>query len=507
MRAMRGFTFRWLWRLTVLAFLMAWAGSGFWHSAKRLPPGLHIAGSWENLAANDIHFLHDLSAADATGAPLSERQIDAKLLQMIARAKEIVVLDAGLFGDLPAAGPRAPRLRSAPPVAAAITDALLKARHDQPGLQVLLIVDPASVDLDTAPGPIERLREGGIDVVPVDIDRLRAPNATFVAFWQLCCGWWSHSKGAGSWPNPIGVGPPGVAFGLWGRTPGYQRSHRQLMIADDGAGNLDGMIFSRPLNAEAALHSATALHVSGSALASALESEFAVAQFSGWTGGGAMQARSQHLAERQRQSALSRRDPARVRVVSEAMLGDTLVSMIDAAAKHSSIDIAALYLSQRDLVRALLDAARRGVAVRILLDPNKDGYGYERSGIPNRVVASELVADSDGAARVRWYRTHGEQFSAGFVLIRGTQHTWLTVGTAELCRRDLDDFNLSAAFIAEVPVDSSAAVDALTWFDTLWFNRAPGGIEYTSDADVYADASQLHYWQYRLSEVSGAAFE
>ena len=56
------------------------------------------------------------------------------------------------------------------------------------------------------------------------------------------------------------------------------------------------------------------------------------------------------------------------------------------------IAIAALYLSQRELVRALLDAARRGVNVRLLLDPGKDGYGYEHSGIPNRQVASELIA-------------------------------------------------------------------------------------------------------------------
>jgi hypothetical protein len=373
----------------------------------------------------------------------------------------------------------------------------------------LLLVDPASVDMSLSPGPIERLRAAGIDVIAVDAARLRAPNAAFLAFWQLCCGWWSHGKGAGSWPNPIGVGPAGVSMALWGRTPSYQRSHRQLLIADNGAGNLDGIIFSRPVNAEAALHSATALQVSGSALESALESEFAVAQFSGWSGGGSMQARSQRLVEHLRQNAVNSipKEPARARIMSEALLGETLVSLIDGTHKHDSIDIAALYLSQRELVRALLDASRRGVAIRVLLDPNKDGYGYERTGLPNRVVASELVADSDGAVRVRWYRTHGEQFSASVVLIRGSEHTWLMVGTSELSRRDLDDFNLAAGFIAEMPPDATAGVNALGWFDTLWFNRASGGVEYSSDADVYADASQLHYWQYRLMEASGAAFD
>jgi len=506
---MRGLSFRWLSRSILLALFLVWVGNALWHSERRLPPGLHIAGSWESLPAGQVHFLRDLSAADATGAPLIERQIDAELLAMIGRAREIVVLDTGLFGDLPAAGPRAARLRVAPAIAAALTDALLRAKQEQPALQVLLLVDPASIDMSVAPGLVERLRAAGIEVVAVDVARLRAPNAAFVAFWQLCCGWWSHGKGAGSWPNPIGVGPPGVAMGLWGRTPSYQRSHRQLLIADDGAGNIDALAFSRPVNAEAALHSATALHISGPALESALESEFAVAQFSGWSGGGSMQSRSQHLIERQRQNALAAvpSEPAQARVLSEALLGDALVSLIGAAGKHDSIDIAALYLSQRELVRALLNAARRGVAIRILLDPNKDGYGFDHVGLPNRVAASELVADSDGAVRVRWYRTHGEQFSASLVLIRGSTHTWLMVGTSELSRRDLDDFNLAAGFIAQLPPDAAASIDALSWFDTLWFNRASGGIEYSSDADVYADASQLHYWQYRLMEASGAAFD
>jgi len=81
------------------------------------------------------------------------------------------------------------------------------------------------------------------------------------------------------------------------------------------------------------------------------------------------------------------------------------------------------------------------------------------------------------------------------------------VGTAELSRRDLDDFNLAAAFVAELPPAAPAANDALSWFDTLWFNRAAGGTEYSSDVDVYADASQLDYWKYRLVEVSGASFD
>ena len=506
---MRAFPYRWLARLLATALLLAWAALMLWQVQKPLPAGLHIMGAWQSLPLRDIRFLHDLTANDATGAPLNERQIDAELLQMVAQARDFLVLDTGLFGDLPAAGPNAPRLRAAPPVAATLVDALLQAKQQQPGLLVLLLIDPASVQLQVGPNLLQRLRDAGIAVVSVDVGRLRAPNAAFVAAWQLCCRWWSPVAAVGAWPNPLGLGPSGVSMGLWGRTAGYQRSHRQLLIGDDGAGGLAGLIFSRPLHAEAALHSAVALHLTGAALEPLLESEFVVAQFSGWTGGGAMQERSQRLFERQRRSVANPagNDGARARVVSEAAIAEALVARIDAAGKHDSIDIAALYLSQRELVRALLDAAARGAAIRVLLDPGKDGYGYERSGVPNREVASELVAASDGAVRVRWYRTHGEQFSPGFAHIRNAAGAWIMIGTAALSRRDLDDMNLAAAFITELPANAPASNDALSWFDTLWFNRAAGGTEYTSDVDVYADASQLDYWHYRLLEASGASFD
>src|ERR1700728_1205979 len=498
-----------LYRLLIAAFLLAWGAIALWQTGKRLAPGAHITGAWQGLPAQEVRFLRDFTAADATGAPLSDRQIDTELLHMVAQARDFLVLDTGLFGDLPAAGAAAQRRRVAPPVAAGLVDALLQARVQRPDLQVLLLLDPTSVQMRVEPNLFERLRAAGITVVPVDVRRLRAPNAVFVAFWQLCCRWWSPVAAEGDWPNPGGVGPSGVSLGLWGRTQGYQRSHRQLLIGDDGAGGLAGLIFSRPLNAEAALHSATALQLAGAALEPLLESEFVVAQFSGWSGGGAIQERSQRLIERQRQSvpSLGGADAARARVASEGSITEALVGRIDAAGQHDSIELAALYLSQRELMRALLDAARRGAVIRVLLDPGKDGYGYERSGVPQREVASELAAASDGAVRMRWYRTHGEQFSPGFALIRGAGRAWLMVGTAELSRRDLDDFNLAAALIAELPASAAASTDALSWFDTLCYNRAPGGTEYTSDVDVYADASQLGYWRYRVLEAGGASFD
>lgn len=499
----------WPLRLLAASLVALWLALALWLSSRHLPPGVHISGAWLPVQSDSVRFLYNLTAADAQGQPIVEQQIDPAMLQMMAQARELIVLDTGLFGDLGAAGPAAARLRAAAPLAAPLVDALLRARLLHPELSALVLTDRSSVLMDPAAALLGRLRDGGIQVLVVDEGRLRSPDAGFAALWSLCCRWWTGAGVPGAWPNPLMVGPPGVSFGLWGSLQGYQRSHRQLLIADDGAGGLAGLAFSRPLHAEAGLHSTSALQLSGGALEPVLESEFVLAQFSGWHDGGVMQARAQRLLEQQRRSAVPPPRAgigARARVLTEGAIAETLVRRIDGTGAGDRIEVAALYLSQRELVRALLDAARRGAAVRVLLDPGKDGYGFERSGLPNRQVSSELIVQSEGAIRVRWYRTHGEQFSPGCVLIRDAARDWLLVGTAALSRYDLGDFNLASAFVAELPSGVGAGASALAWFDTLWFNRAPSGVEYTSDADFYADASQLRYWQYRTLEAAGISY-
>ena len=55
----------------------------------------------------------------------------------------------------------------------------------------------------------------------------------------------------------------------------------------------------------------------------------------------------------------------------------------------------------------------------------------------------------------------------------------------------------------ELPRGSQLAVQALEYFDTLWNNHAPLGIEYTADYGVYADPAPSRYWLYRFMESTG----
>jgi phosphatidylserine/phosphatidylglycerophosphate/cardiolipin synthase-like enzyme len=191
-----------------------------------------------------------------------------------------------------------------------------------------------------------------------------------------------------------------------------------------------------------------------------------------------------------------------VAIATEGAIRAQLLDRFDSTRRGDAIDVAVFYLSDRGVIEALLAAAERGVAIRVLLDPNKDAFGFEKSGIPNRQVASELISASDSGIRLRWYRTHGEQFHVKLAAVRRDGRLWFTLGSANFTRRNLADYNLEANALVETPADGALGREITSWFDQLWSNH-PGGTEYSADADVYAEPGFLRYWLSRFMEATG----
>jgi hypothetical protein len=154
-------------------------------------------------------------------------------------------------------------------------------------------------------------------------------------------------------------------------------------------------------------------------------------------------------------------------------------------------------------VDSLLSAAARGVNIRLILDPNKDAFGIEKDGVPNRPVANELVTDSGNAIQVRWYRTRGEQFHTKLTLIKQGQQLTATLGSANLTRRNVGNFNLEANLQAAMPADSALAMQLTGYFELLWSGDEAKKVEYTTPFGAYRDESRTRYWRYRFMEATG----
>jgi phosphatidylserine/phosphatidylglycerophosphate/cardiolipin synthase-like enzyme len=476
-------------RLLTLGVVAAWIATAWWQANKPLPGGTHVASAVCAVPADEVSFIADITAADAWGRAVVSQGIFDQVLDVVRRARRFIVLDYSLFAGTSAGG--APQRR----IAAELSDALLARRQALPDLKVLFITDPVNEDYGAAPSTeLQLLRAGGVDVVLTDLDALRDSNLPYSSLWRLALRWWDRPA------SPLGVGT---------RRLNFKADDRKVLIADDGRGGLAAVVASaNPYDAESAWSNAGA-RVSGAALAALLASELAVARFSGWreraepyspapaaASGPAPGCAADPAAD------LTAGGSARVQVLTEGAIRAALLEHVDAAGRGDSIDVAMFYLADSGVTEALLAAARRGVGVRLILDPNQNAT-TDSSGMPNQPVASELVARGGGALHVRWYRTHGERFHDSMVMIYGRERLWLTLGSANLTRRALSDYNLEANVAIEVARSAPLAQQTLGYFDTLWSNRAALGIEYTADFAVFANPAQSAYWLCRLMEGVG----
>jgi phosphatidylserine/phosphatidylglycerophosphate/cardiolipin synthase-like enzyme len=475
-------------------FLALWAVVAVWNIFKPLPAGVSIRGSVVSTPLRDLQFLQDVTTRDAFGEPVVRQQIFDAVLRTIGQARDFVVVDFFLFNSQRGAAVDARPFRE---LSIQLRDALLARKRVLPELRVLVIADPINEVYGALPSrDFAALRGAGIDVVIVDLDELRDSNPVYSALWRITTRWWAGSAGQGTLPNPLDAGPDRVTFGAWARLLNFKANHRKVVLADDGRGGLTGIVTSANPHDASSLHSNVGIRVSGAALLPLLESERALARESGWND-------DWPDLELPPGVPASPETTAQVQTLTEGEIGSAILRNIKGAGVGDSIDVAMFYLSDRDVVRALIAAAKRGVAVRVILDPNKDAFGRTKNGIPNRSVATELGAASEGAIKVRWFRTHGEQFHSKLVAIRTANEYWFTLGSANLTRRNLDDYNLEANLAASVPTGSEIAAQISGWFEGLWTNRGPPELEYTAEFGAFADPSQGTYWLYRLMESTG----
>ncbi|MET1161485.1 MAG: phospholipase D-like domain-containing protein, partial [Pseudoxanthomonas sp.] len=186
-------------------------------------------------------------------------------------------------------------------------------------------------------------------------------------------------------------------------------------------------------------------------------------------------------------------------IVTEGRIRDALLASVASARPGESLDIAVFYFSHRGLVKEFVAAQRRGVRLRVLLDPNEDAFGRKKNGIPNRQVALEL---HEAGVPLRWCDTHGEQCHAKFLLKRDAAgKAELIVGSANYTRRNLDDYNLESSVRVLASNDVAVMQQAVSYFEQSWSNT--DGRLISVPYARYADTSRLRYWRYRFTEASG----
>ena len=442
--------------------------------AKPLPEGISLAGVPR--LVRDVEFLYDLSH-ERDGLPVYEQEIFARLCRLIDEAEQFVLLDMFLYNDFH------DRQRDYPRLSGMLTDRLLEKRATAPGVDIVFISDEINSHYGSAePEQFRRLRQGGVRVVVTDTTGLRDSNPLYSAGWRLF-GQWFPPLGKGWLPSPFAPDAARMTLRSYLRLFNFKANHRKVAASEK-----EVLVTSANPHDASGFHSNIAFVVAGNIVRDVVDSERAVAAMSGeslpaWP-----------LPESPENGLVQ------VRLLTEGKIKSRLLEELAVCGDGCSVAMAMFYLSDRDVVDGLLAAADRGALLRLLLDPNRDAFGREKNGIPNRPVARELMERSAGRIAVRWYATRGEQFHSKLVIISRPEQSLLLGGSANLTRRNLDDLNLESCLEVRAPAEAVVTQRAEEYFERLWHNRDGG---YSLAAEAFLEESPLKAAFYRFQEWSG----
>lgn len=469
-------------KLIIALALLIVAATGLYNTVKPLPAGLSRAGSLAPLY--DPHLLTDVTWHDRNGGIHTEQTIFPEIFRLIGQARKLIVLDMFLFNDT------APD-DSFTPLADQLTDALIARRQAHPDLRIVVITDPINTVYGGRHSPhLRRLAAMDIEVVETRLPALRDSNPLWSSVWRVCCQWLGNSPDRGWLPNALGTGK--VTLRSYLTLANFRANHRKTLIVDEGE-RLRGLVTSANPHDGSSRHWNIALSFAGPVVHSLLASEQAVLNFS-----------APQLAPLTAPGNTLTPEPAtspRGQILTESRIRQGALDMLQTAPAGSRVDLAMFYLSHRGVVTAMIAAARRGVALRVLLDGNTEAFGFTKNGIPNRQVAMELHR---AGIPVRWCRTAGEQCHSKLLVRRDPDSSWqMLLGSANFTRRNLDDLNLETdiRLFGDRPDPVLAA--AGDYFERLWRARPGQEPAFSLPYEANADESILRYWRYRIMEASG----
>jgi len=441
---------------------------------KPLPDGLSFAGELRPLSG--VEFLHDLTYATDTGR-VSDQLIFDRVFHLIDRARRFIVIDMFLLNDEHGGD------REYPALSRTLVDRLIESRLRVPGIEITLITDEINTFYGSyQPELLSELEDAGVNVIITDLTRLRDSNPSYSSLWRTYVRWFG-TGGPALFPHPLTSRGRKVTARSYLRMLNFKANHRKLIVTEQGC-----LITSANPHDASGFHSNIAFAATGGICADMLESERAVARFSG--------ASIPTLAVNDGEPG----GPERARLLTEGEIRQGLLEAIRSTESGDSIDVAMFYFSDRRIVRALLEASALGVNVRVILDPNKDAFGREKNGIPNRQVAHELTTRSEERVNVRWYDTQGEQFHTKLVIVKKAETVRIFGGSANLTRRNLGDYNLEADLEIVAPREATVAGEVARYFDRIWTND---GGRHTIEYRAYEDPSHLKRLVYRLQEFTG----
>lgn len=468
--------------LLVFFFILIPLVVSLYHYFKPVPEGLSVEGKVHETSG--FQFLYDLTYKNDAGEVEHEQEIFDYVYQMIDEANDFIVADMFLFND--DYDHTDPDLNF-PSLSSDLAQALIQKKQDAPDVDIVFITDPINTFYGTyLPDHLSQMQDAGIDVIFTDLEPLRDSNPNYSGFSRTYLGWLDRPN-LSYLPNAFRPQGPKVAVPSYIKLLHFKANHRKTLMTER-----EGLVTSANPHDASAYHSNVAYVMQGDFLKELLASERAVADLSGFDT--ALFDSFEILTESSETD-----ETYAVQLLTEEKIKVSLLETIVQAEPSDALKVGMFYLSDRDIISALLEAGRRDVSIQIVLDINQDAFGAEKIGIPNRPVADELTK-GDSQIQIRWYESNGEQFHSKFLLHETEDDVTMIGGSTNFTRRNLQDYNLETNLKVTGAKGLSEIDEMLGYFDRIWHNE---GGTYTVHYSEHSEATVWKDWLYHIQEWTG----
>lgn len=476
--------------LITALFLLLFVFVGTYNYFKPLPDDIAYTSGNIPLGQKNIEFLYDLSYVKDDKTVIHEQEIFDEIIDSIEQAEKYILIDMFLYNSW--LGKATSSYRD---LASELTDALLAKKSANPEISINLITDPINTVYGGSQSEeVLRLKESDIKLIITDLRPLRDSNPVYSSIWRSLFQWFGNDDRLKWVKHPFSDEAGKVSLRSYLSLLNFKANHRKIFLADSG-NTFVSIITSANPHSSSSAHSNVAVKIESNRFAKELwRSEQAVAKMSG-----SELADLPRLANEKDQ--LTKSEGPTAKLLTEKKIKEALIAMIDETIGGEELNMAMFYLSDRDVIKALIRAGNRNVKTRLILDPNKDAFGYEKNGVPNRPVAHELIEKSNNKIKIRWYDTHGEQFHTKLTFANyHNEKSKALLGSANLTRRNIENFNLESNVLVNASSTDEFIVSLNEYFDKLWKNEND---RYTLAYEEYADDSFKNILLYRFQEFSG----
>lgn len=483
-------------------------------------PGTGVESRWCPIDPSKCELLIDSTGYDPkTEKRVVKQEIFDEILAMIERSESFIVADFFLFNPWKGSIPESQRALSSE-----LASALIAKKRSHPEHRILLLTDPINrIYGQDEPEFYSKMAEAGIQVVFTDLERLPhsnmlySPVASFYGHTLSKLPILSRILDKRMVDNVFEEGRQKTSLLQFLRLLHFKANHRKLIVTDNSEGKPELLATSfNPADGSSA-HSNIGILAQGAIAQAALETELKCIEWSSANPDCLLNTTTVKVGEsadycRRFLSCGNAAEPAadepRAKWLTEEAIRDRVLRMLSEAGPGDKVAIAMFYCSDRTIVRSIADAAYGGAEVRLILDANKDAFGREKTGIPNRPAAAEILelAGDEADLEIRWAATHGEQFHTKAMSIVNAESgkSQFICGSANWTRRNVQNLNLESCFYIENASRISYKFNA--YFNHIWHNE--GNRVYTLDYDEVAEQGWSLFWKtmlYVFQEESGAS--